>query len=214
MSGPAGFAALGSDPDDPERRIEDWVTGVEEKARRYEAVREETEQIRLTATGPDGRVKVTVRADGGLTGTEFSEKIRSMPLDELSAQILGTIRKAQGDIASRVGEVMSEQLGDEDRQTRSLMLDNLRDRVPEEPDEPEAEAPGSATWAAPEDDEPQQRPGPTPPSPPGSGSPGSSATRPTGQRRPRRPDDDEDFPLRGERAADAVTRPPPAPCPS
>lgn len=114
-------------------------------------------------------------------------------MEELSAQILGTIRKAQGDIASRVGEVMSEQLGDEDRQTRSLMLDNLRDRFPEEPDEPEDEAPGSGKWAAPEDDEPQ-RPGPTPPSPPRSGPPGSSATRPTGRRRPRRPDDDEDFP--------------------
>ncbi|MEU6129462.1 YbaB/EbfC family nucleoid-associated protein [Saccharopolyspora sp. NPDC047091] len=198
MSGPAGFAALGSDPDDAERRIGDWVKGFEEKARRYEAVREETEQIRLTATGPDGRVKVTVRADGSLTGIEFSEKIRSMPLEELSAQILGTIRKAQGDIASRVGEVMSEQLGDEDRQTRSLMLDNLRERFPEEPDEAEDEAPESGKWAAPEDDEPpQQRPGPTPPSPPQSGpssQSGPSATRPTGRRRPQRRDDDEDFP--------------------
>lgn len=182
MSGPGGFAALGSDPDEAERRIEQWAQGFAEKAQRYQAVREQTEQIRLTATGADGRVKVTVRADGSVTDVEFTEKIRSMPLQELSAQIMDTMRKAQADIAARVGEVMTEQLGDEDHQTRSMMLDNLRERFPEELDEPEAELPDSGKWAPPEDDEP-----PKPPAPPG-------ATPPAAPRKPqrRRPDDDDD----------------------
>lgn len=183
MSGPGGFAALGSDPDEAERRIEQWAQGFAEKAQRYQAVREQTEQIRLTATGPDGRVKVTVRADGSVTDVQFTEKIRSMPLQELSAQIMDTMRKAQSDIAAKVGEVMTEQLGDEDQQTRSMMLDNLRERFPEEPDEPEPDQPDSGKWAPPEDDEP-----PTPPPAP------PNATPPPASKKPprRRPVDDDD----------------------
>ncbi|GAB2686450.1 hypothetical protein GCM10027271_56440 [Saccharopolyspora gloriosae] len=187
MSGPGGFAALGSDPDEAERRIEQWAQGFAEKAQRYQAVREQTEQIRLTATGPDGRVKVTVRADGSVTDVQFTEKIRSMPLQELSAQIMDTMRKAQSDIAAKVGEVMTEQLGDEDQQTRSMMLDNLRERFPEEPDEPEPDQPDSGKWAPPEDDEQSKPPPAAPPAPP-------NATPPPASKKPprRRPVDDDD----------------------
>ncbi|WP_243789595.1 YbaB/EbfC family nucleoid-associated protein [Saccharopolyspora gloriosae] len=190
MSGPGGFAALGSDPDEAERRIEQWAQGFAQKAQRYQAVREQTEQIRLTATGPDGRVKVTVRADGSVTDVQFTEKIRSMPLQELSAQIMDTMRKAQSDIAAKVGEVMTEQLGDEDQQTRSMMLDNLRERFPEEPDEPEAEQPDSGKWAPPEDDDPKPRPPAAPPAPP-SANPSAAPKKP--QRRRPVDDDDGDF---------------------
>lgn len=190
MSGPGGFAALGSDPDEAERRIEQWAQGFAEKAQRYQAVREQTEQIRLTATGPDGRVKVTVRADGSVTDVQFTEKIRSMPLQELSAQIMDTMRKAQSDIAAKVGEVMTEQLGDEDQQTRSMMLDNLRERFPEEPDEPEPETPDSGKWAPPEDDETPKPPPAAPPASPNATPP--AAKKPPQRRRPV-DDDDGDF---------------------
>ncbi|MCI2415795.1 YbaB/EbfC family nucleoid-associated protein [Saccharopolyspora sp. K220] len=185
-------SGLVRDPDEAQRRIEQWAQGFAEKAQRYQAVQQQTEQLRLTATSPDGRVKVTVRADGSVSDLEFTEKIRSMPLQELSAQILSTMQQAQANIATRVGDVLAEQLGDEDLQTRSVVLDNLRERFPEPPEESEPE-PGSGKWDFAADDETPEQPTPPAPTPP----PAAPPTAPGPQQR-RRPGgdgfDDDDFP--------------------
>jgi hypothetical protein len=191
------FATLGSDPDQAQRQMEQWAQGFAEKAQRYEAVRQQTEQIRLTAASSDGRVRVTVRADGSVTDLELTDKVRAMPPSELSAQILATMRKAQADIAGRVGNVMTEHLGDEDLQTRSMMLDNLRERFPEQSDEPETEPETSGKWDAPDEDETpdQTGSGPEKPAPaPEQASP-PPATPPSGPRRRRRDEgfDEDDF---------------------
>jgi DNA-binding protein YbaB len=192
-----GFASVGSDPDEAQRRIEQWAQGFADKAQRYQAMREQTEQIRLTAASQDGRIRVTVRADGSVTDLELTDKIRSMPPAELSAQILATMRKAQADIATRVGETMAEHLGDEDLQTRSVMLDNLRERFPEQVDEPEPEPTASAKWDLPDETPEQDDSGPGKPGPIGEKA-GPSPARPAADseppaRKPQRRDGDDGF---------------------
>lgn len=145
------------DPDEAQRKMDQWAQGFADKAERYRAAQERTEQIRLTAANSDGAVRVTVGADGAVRDLEFTHKAKSYPLEELSRQILATMRRAQADIAGRVAEVMAEQLGDEDQQTRSLVLDNLRSRFPEpEPDLP------AAPPTPPTPPTPQTPPGPPP----------------------------------------------------
>lgn len=183
--GSGGFAALGADPDEAERRIRRWAQGFADKAERYKAVQQQTDQLRLTAASGDGRIKVTVRADGSVTDLQFTDKVRQMQPAELAAQILSTMHRAQADIASRVGDVMAQHLGDEDAQTRSMMLDNLRERFPEQPAEP-AEPAASSTWDGPPE-------GAEPPSSPASPQPPQN--RPPRGRRPVSDDyDDGDFP--------------------
>ncbi|HET6504534.1 MAG TPA: YbaB/EbfC family nucleoid-associated protein [Amycolatopsis sp.] len=135
-------------PDQAAADIDAWAQGLVAKADRYRAAQERTEQLRLTAASRDGSVRVTVRADGSVDGLELSGRARSMPLDELSALIMRTMRQAQGGIADRVSDVMAEEIGDEDPQTRSMMVDNLRTRFPnpeaEEEDAPVPPAPDSA----------------------------------------------------------------------
>lgn len=169
-----GFASIGADPDAAERRIAEWAKGFQEKAQRYQRVKERTEQLRLTATSPDGRVKVTVGADGAVTGLELTDKVRSMAPEEISAQIMATMRRAQADIAGEVAETMTATLGEEDAQTRSVVLDQLRERFPE-PAELEAEQP-SAKW---DFDDAEDATPETPPDPP--------------TRRPSFEDEDDDF---------------------
>lgn len=179
-----GFAAIGADPDEAERRIQEWAKGFEEKAQRYQAMQAETEQLRLTATSDGGHIKVTVRADGSVTNLEFTDKIRSLPPQELAAQILSTMHRAQSDIANKVGETMSAHLGDEDLETRTMMLDSLRERFPEEdePDEPEV----SSKWDAPAEEE--AAPPPPPPAPPAAANPPAAP-----KKRPNFEDDDDEF---------------------
>jgi DNA-binding protein YbaB len=178
---PSALAGLGGgDPDEVERRMREWARGFQDKADRYRAVREETEQLRLTAVSDGGGVEVTVRADGTVAGLRLTEKVRALPLAELSALILSTMHDAQSGIAGRVGEVMDERLGDEDPQTREMTLANLRARFPEAAEEL---APPVQRWDQPADESPEP----------------SKPARPTPRPRPRtNPDDgddgdDEDF---------------------
>ncbi len=172
-----GLGDLIRDPDEAIRRMDDWAAGFAAKAQRYQAAQEETERLRLTATSSDGAVSVTVGADGTVTDLTFSNKVKSFPLDELSRAILTTMRRAQSGIAEKVAGVMSEQLGDEDRETRTLLLDNLRGRFPD-PDEPE--------------DQPPAEPPPAPPSPSGgAATPPPSAGPATPPRRGTAADPDE-----------------------
>jgi DNA-binding protein YbaB len=175
MTSASGLGDFIRDPDEAQRRMDEWAQGFAAKAERYQAAQEQTEQIRLTATSSDGAVQVTVGADGGVTDLVFSNKARSFPLPELSATILSTMRRAQADIANRVATVMTEQLGDEDVQTRSLMLDNLRNRFPEPVEDPAAPPP----------------PAPIPPPPPATPPP-AAGPPPSPGAPPRRPDPLED----------------------
>ncbi|MET8851856.1 YbaB/EbfC family nucleoid-associated protein [Amycolatopsis sp. NPDC004625] len=177
MTGPNGLGDLMRDPDETIRRMDDWAAGFAAKAQRYQTAQEQTERLRLTATSSDGAVSVTVGADGTVTDLTFSNKVKSFPLDELSRQILATMRRAQAGIADKVAGVMAEQLGDEDRETRGALLDNLRGRFPN-PDEPDEQPPAP----------------PTPPPPAPSGGAATPPPAPGAPQPPRRsaPSDDED----------------------
>ena len=180
MTRPNGLGDLIQDPDETIRRMDDWAAGFAAKAERYQAAQEQTERLRLTATSSDGAVRVTVGADGTVTDLTFSNKVKSFPLEELSRQILTTMRRAQSGIADRVAGVMAEQLGDEDRETRGALLDSLRGRFPD-PDEP--------------DEQPPVPPAPVPPAPTGGAAvPPAPGTPPTPPRRPAAADDEDNNP--------------------
>ncbi|WP_328610492.1 YbaB/EbfC family nucleoid-associated protein [Amycolatopsis sp. NBC_00345] len=179
-----GLGDLMRDPDEAIRRMDEWAAGFARKAERYAAAQEETERLRLTASSPDGTVKVTVGADGVVSDLVFSSKTRTMPPEELSRMVLETMRRAQSGITERVAEVMTENLGDEDEETRGVLLDSLRGRFPD-PDEPEADPD--------EPDDPDPEPVPPSPSAGGAATPPSAATPPASPpaRRPGGIDPDE-----------------------
>ncbi|AOS64448.1 YbaB/EbfC family nucleoid-associated protein [Actinoalloteichus hymeniacidonis] len=190
MTGPStgGFVGMSKDPAEIEQRIGQWAQGLAEKAQRYQAAHVQAEQIRLTATSSDGAVQATVRADGSLTDLVFSERIRTMPLPSIASLVLSTMQRAQSEIAAKVGETMSEHLGDEDAETRAELLGNLRDRFPVPPPEDESTADDEAgqKWEAIESaDEEQPKAGFAPP--PAAPSPQTQRPAPR-----HRADDDED----------------------
>ena len=179
MTGPMaerpGIPGFAASPEDAVRNIDNWAQGLADKARRYREAQTDTEALRLSATSPDGGVRVTVGADGGVTDLYLDERVRAVRASELATTILETMRRAQSRIADRVSEVMADHLGtDEDLHTRATVLTQLRDRFPEQADEPEA--PGERAFEPVEEDPapPVARPAPEPP------------------RRPRRPPGDPD----------------------
>ncbi|HWD02578.1 MAG TPA: YbaB/EbfC family nucleoid-associated protein [Amycolatopsis sp.] len=176
MTSAGGLGDLIRDPDEAIRRMDEWAAGFARKAERYAAAQQETERLRLTASSPDGTVRVTVGADGVVSDLVFGSKTRTMPPEELARMVLTTMRRAQSGITERVAEVMTENLGDEDPETRTALLSNLSSRFPK-PDDPE-DGPG---------DEPEP-PAPVPPAPSGGAAPTPPAPpRPTGPTPPPAP---------------------------
>jgi DNA-binding protein YbaB len=136
VTGAGGLGEAMRNPDEAIRKVNDWAAGFARKAERYATVQERTEQLSLSATSPDGTVRVTVGADGVVSDLAFSNRIRTTAPEELARMVLATMRQAQAGITQRVAEVMDEVLGDEDRETRSAMLGALSARFdPEDPDD-------------------------------------------------------------------------------
>ncbi|MBB4683243.1 YbaB/EbfC family nucleoid-associated protein [Amycolatopsis jiangsuensis] len=175
-AGGGGLGDLMSDPDEAIRRMDEWAAGFARKAERYAAAQEETERLRLTASSPDGTVSVTVGADGVVSDLVFSSRTRTIPPEELARMVLATMRRAQAGITEQVAEVMSEQLGDEDEETRTVLLDSLRGRFPD-PEEPQDE----------DDDTSPEPPAPTPPLSGGAAATPPPSPPPAGGPPPRRP---------------------------
>ena len=149
MTGP-GVMAMNGSPDEAKAKLDQWAAGLSAKAAKYESVARQTEDLRLSATSVSNFVRVTVRADGSVTDLEFGPKARTVPMPELATLILDTMRRAQAGIAGRVGDVLAAELGDDDPETRELMLAELRGRFPDPDDD---EPPASESDDGPAQDE-------------------------------------------------------------
>jgi DNA-binding protein YbaB len=94
-----------------DQQIEDLLQ--QYRTQREEAVetRRRINEITGTATAPRQVVKVTVGAQGEVTGIEFpTTGYRRLPPKELAEILMTTIQQARADALERVGDLMSTQL--------------------------------------------------------------------------------------------------------
>lgn len=121
---------------------------------RLARVRTEAEHVSVTETSPDGHVSVTVNSGGVPTDLRITDEALSQTGAQVAAAVMATMRRAQGRLAGRMGEVMQATIGD-DKATMDRVLDVYRDRFPEpEPDEPAHSVPNNEMRFDPAVDEP------------------------------------------------------------
>lgn len=129
----------------------DWQEQLARNAERYRELDQRLSQVSITETSRDGTIKVTVSADGLLTGLVLKERWHPPPLPELAAEIMDCLARAQARIPDLVRQAMAEVVGTPDAGAH-LILSDIRDKFPEppprEPDDPrvvhEPEAPVTA----------------------------------------------------------------------
>jgi hypothetical protein len=109
-----------------------WQSKVTENARRYRDLGDRLAQSSISETSRDGAVRVTVSANGLLTGLEFTETGQPKPLPDLAAQVMDCVRRAQARIPELLRQAMTESVGDTDPNTHLLVAD-ARQRFPEPP---------------------------------------------------------------------------------
>lgn len=179
-----------ADLTDVERMVNDWERGATEKAQRYQQMQQQVEQISITESVASGAVAVTVGHNGMPTDVRMTDAVKGMSPDEIAANVLRAMQKAQSKYPQRLQEITATTVGEDDT-TRHIVATAV-EQFPDAPeeDEPQArEAAGRQLRVETEaDDEPQPPRRPAPPTPP---APKPPPTPPAGRRRARSDDDDE-----------------------
>lgn len=129
--------------DDMERRVDQWAAQLQDKAARYQQLKQDLTTISATASGANGAVAVTVGPSGLLQRLEISDDLRSMRGNHLASEIMAAIRKAQSTLGAQVTELMHEHVAD-DTKSIEIVAQNYASQFPAETDEPAREnsAPG------------------------------------------------------------------------
>ncbi len=98
---------FGTDPDQAERPISQWVQGFTNKAERFDAMRAQLEQIKVTESSADGAVQVTIDSSGAPIDLALTSKISGMPPSEVAAVVTDCMRRAQRQLAGQVRHAMT-----------------------------------------------------------------------------------------------------------
>lgn len=130
MSGP-GF---GGDAAHTEQQVKKWAADITANAQRYQDISREVDALHVRETSRDNVVEVTVDARGVLTDLHISDRARDFTGQELTALVLGTMRRAQHQITERVAQAMAP-MADKDPETVRTVVDGYQQRFPEPPPE-------------------------------------------------------------------------------
>lgn len=119
--------------DAAQRWVDDWQSGIEERAARAAALSRRVAQLSATARSRDGLVEVTVGASGALTGLRLREEVRRQSAGWIAEQILATVRLAQAELTEQVRRAAAETVGPDDETGRAMVASFVQ-RFPPEPD--------------------------------------------------------------------------------
>ena len=125
---------FGGDAAHTEQQLTKWAADIAANARRYEDISREVAALHVRETSRDNVVDVTVDARGVVTDLRISDRARELSGQELTALVLGTMRRAQHKISERVAEAMAP-MAARDPQTVRTVVDGYQQRFPEPPPE-------------------------------------------------------------------------------
>jgi phenylpyruvate tautomerase PptA (4-oxalocrotonate tautomerase family) len=126
---------LGRNLDDAEDRVRSWSSRDPGSAEATTALADRVARLTASAAGDDGAIRVTVAGSGNVTGLMLDDRVQRLPGQELAAEIMRTVRRAQAGLAGRVAEAVEETVG-ADTETGRAVLESFARRFPAEPEEP------------------------------------------------------------------------------
>ncbi|MFI6031303.1 YbaB/EbfC family nucleoid-associated protein [Amycolatopsis magusensis] len=171
---------------DVERMVDDWERNAAETSQKYQAMQAEVERISITESVASGAVSVTVGHNGLPTDIKMTQAVLKMGPDEIAANVLRAMQKAQSKYPERLAEITAETVGD-DATTRHLVATAV-DNFPAPPEEDEPPAAGQPQERRLYDREEES------PAAPASKAPPAPAPKPTPRRKSGPGDEDgEDF---------------------
>src|SRR5690606_19340865 len=126
----------------------EWAGKLERTAQRYQDLHGRMTAISVTERSADGRIAVTVNADGATTGIELTPATRGMDPAAVAAELMACTRRAQARLRRQVTDLVHEMVGADG--AGQAIVAQYAERFPD----PEPTAPGPT--------EPDSRPEPPP----------------------------------------------------
>lgn len=105
---------LDQDPRRAAEQLDDWATGLEEKARKYQDLHAQMQSTSVTHTSREGHVTVTVDGNGVPSDIRLEESARGVEPSVLSAEVMTCLRAAQVVLRQRVSALVQDTVGDDE----------------------------------------------------------------------------------------------------
>jgi len=125
---------LGDEPDltAAERWVDDWQTGIEERAAQAQALARRVGQLSATVHSRGDVVGVTVDSSGAMTALRLDDNACRHPAAWIAEQILATVRAAQAELVRQVTEATTQTVGLESEIGRAMVASFTRRLPPPE----------------------------------------------------------------------------------
>lgn len=144
---------------DAMRMIDDWERNATEKAARFQRMAERVEQVSITESVANGAVRVTVGHNGLPTDIAMTDGVRSMEPQQIAANVMAAIRKAQSRYPERLAEILADTVGEDDPAAQHILAKAHESFPPAPEEEPSRHAERMLFVDVEEDDElPPPRP--------------------------------------------------------
>lgn len=116
------------------RMIDNWERDAAAKAARFQSMAQQVERISITESVADGAVRVTVGHNGLPTDIAMTDGVRAMAPEEIAANVMAAIRKAQSRYPARLAEILAETVGEDDPAAQHILA-TAEQNFPAPPDE-------------------------------------------------------------------------------
>ena len=159
-------APLFGDLESTRERLREMARQAELRSQQFARVRDDIQALTVTEQSARGAVRATVQASGALSDLRMTDEVSRMRPNQIAAEVLACIRRAQARLADRVRDVVTENVPGDDPAGRRI-VDQYRAQFPEPEPEPQP-APAGAMRLVPEETEqpppvrPVRRPRPGP----------------------------------------------------
>lgn len=108
------------DPDGAREHLAAWKGRIDKMARDTEAMRQQLQDLRVTASDPNGLVEVSVDSTGTLVGLRLTERISRVAPDVVAQTIMTTLGKARNMLADQSKEIIADTVGTESAAARAI----------------------------------------------------------------------------------------------
>ncbi|MFC9963131.1 YbaB/EbfC family nucleoid-associated protein [Nocardia ignorata] len=88
-----------------------WAQDLERKSQRYQELHTKMAEVSVTDTSADGRIAVTVDANGCTTAVTLTAGVRGMDPSAVAAELMACTRRAQARLRDRVSGLVHEVVG-------------------------------------------------------------------------------------------------------
>lgn len=108
------------DPDGARERLAAWKGRIDKLAADTQAMSEQLQGVRITASDPGGLTEVTVDSTGALVDLRLTDKIGRVAPAVVARAILATLGDAKAKVADRTQEIIADTMGPDSAAGRAI----------------------------------------------------------------------------------------------